>query len=478
MSFSLGRSPRRRLTKATSAIAAIAAFGLLTAACTSSGDNDGGSGTSGSGTGAGQDASPGVTADTIKIGYQIVDLGELQERLGFVVVDYGGPDGIKKQIEAVVNAVNANGGLGGRKIEPVIKVYDGAQDSPETAESACNAFTQDDQVFAAVLQGAFQNNARPCFAQRNTLVIDETLIAQDQAEFERLAPYLWSPTFPEYGSFLNAQLAALQQGGWLNGASGVAIVSADSEVARRQVDQTVKPFLAANGNVPNQTFFVDSSNTGTLGAGSSAALAGASNGGLNRILVVGGARILPVLLSTPEAQALVGKALFSVSSYDSPLFLQDNPGTLVTETLEGMLGFGFQPPNDIRDDPTLPWPDPANQQQVLCKQIIDNAQAAPPTGQRPNYKTGLEFCDATFFLKAVIDKAPKDLTPKAFQDAAWQVGAGYSSSATFGGNLATGKYAATTIGRVLNFDKTNCLNPITTKPGCFLYRGGNVPFSS
>lgn len=476
MSLSLARSPRRGFTKAATAIAAVTVFGLLTAACTSSGDNDGGSGGSGTNA-AGQGASPGVTADTIKIGYQIVDIGELQERLGFVVVDYGGPDGIKKQIEAVVNAANANGGLGGRQIEPVIRVYDGTQDSPESAESFCNAFTQDDQVFAVVLQGAFQNNARPCFAQRNTLIIDETLIAQDQTEFERLAPYLWSPTFPEYGTFLSAQLAALQQNGWLNGATGVAIVAADSEVARRQVDQTVKPFLAANGNVPNQTFFVDSSNAGSLGAGSSAALAGAANAGLNRILVVGGARILPVLLSTPEAQALVGRALFSISSYDSPLFLQDNPQSLVTETLEGMIGFGFEPPNDIRDDPTIPWPDPANQQQVLCKQIIDSAQATPPVGQRPNYKTGLEFCDATLFLKAVIDKAPKDLTPQAFQDAAWQVGGGYSSSASFGGNIATGKYASTTIGRVLTFDKTNCLNPITAQPGCFLYRGGNVPFN-
>ena len=107
MSSSSLRSPRRRMLRAASVVAAVIAFGLLTAACTSSGDNDGGSGASGSGT-AGQDASPGVTADKIKIGYQIVDLGELQERLGFVVVDYGGPEGIKKQIEAVVNAVNAN----------------------------------------------------------------------------------------------------------------------------------------------------------------------------------------------------------------------------------------------------------------------------------------------------------------------------------------------------------------------------------
>lgn len=477
MSLTSVQRSRKRFRRAGAAVALVTALGLLTAACTSSGDGDGGSGGSGD-TGAGADASPGVTADTIKIGYQVVDLGDLERQLGFVNVDYGGPEGVTKQIEAVVNAVNANGGLNGRTIEPVIKIYVGAQDSPEYAESFCNSFTQDDQVFAVVLDGAFQNNARPCFAQRKTIIIDETLTAQDKAQFEKLAPFLWSPTFPEYGAFLNQELVSLQQSGWFNGNTGVAIVAVDSEVARTQVEQTVKPFLANNGGIANQTYFVDVSNTGSLGAGSASALAGAANAGLNRILIVGGARILPVMLSTPEAQAIAGRALFSVSSYDSPLFLQDNPTSLVTETLAGMTGFGFIPAGDIRDQPDLPFPDPTNPSQVLCKQIIDSAQATPPGGQRPNYKLGLQFCDGTFFLKAAVDKAPKDLTANAFRDAAWQIGTGYSSSVTFGGNLQSGDYWATSVGRVLAYDSETCQNPITNSQGCFLYRGGNVPFST
>jgi hypothetical protein len=126
----------------------------------------------------------------------------------------------------------------------------------------------------------------------------------------------------------------------------------------------------------------------------------------------------------------------------------------------------------------VPFPDPSNPTQVLCKQIIDAAGATPPEGTRPNYKAALQYCDAALFLKAVLDKAPKDLNGQRFQEAAWQVGTGYSSSVTFGGNFVQGRYASTTIGRDLGWDATVCQNPVTNATGCFLYRGGNVAFAS
>jgi hypothetical protein len=461
--------------RAAAAIAAATLASAALVACSSTTDNTaGGSGSGALAAGAG-DASPGLTADTVKIGFIIVDLGELSGNLGFKQANYGGVEGITKQIEAVVNATNANNGLGGRQIVPVIKIYDATQDSPESAEAICNALTQDEQVFAVVMDGQFQNNARPCYQARRTLMIDTSLVAQDQQEFERFAPFLWSPVFPEYGAFLKAQLKALADNGWLQGAQGVAIIAVDTEVARRQAEETVAPFLAENGVAKSGTFFVDTSNIGTLGAGSSAALVGAATQGLDRVIVVGGARILPVMLAQPEANTTTAR--FAISTYDSPLFLQDNPASIVGATLNGMIGFGLLPPGDVREDPALPFPDPANQAQGLCKNIIDSAQATPPEGVRPNYKSGLQYCDAVLFLKAVLDIAPQDLTAQKFQEAAWDIGTAYSSATTFGGNITEGQYAASTIGRVLAFEQT-CQNPTTGAPGCFLYRGGNVPFTS
>ena len=72
------------------------------------------------------------------------------------------------QIEALVDHVNANGGVGGRDVEPVIEVFNALQDTPSKEEELCLGFTQDAEVFAVMLTGQFQENARPCYADAET----------------------------------------------------------------------------------------------------------------------------------------------------------------------------------------------------------------------------------------------------------------------------------------------------------------------
>ncbi|MEI6694395.1 MAG: hypothetical protein WCL12_06735 [Actinomycetes bacterium] len=470
---------RPRYLRITAFIAAILALSLLSTACSKKSNGVSGSGTSGSGSAAGlDDASPGVTATTIKIGFLYTSLGKVSASLGFKQANYGD---VPAQINALVNYVNANGGIGGRQIIADLKPYEGSLDAPDYAESFCNAFTQDDQVFAVVFEGQLQNNVRPCYSARKTIMIDQGLLAKDAQEFAKFTPYLWSPTFPEYGSYLKAELQSLQTQGWLTGAKGVSLIGIDNDVARRQIEQTVIPFLATAGITNTKTFFIDTANIGTLGAGSSTALTGTKSAGLDRIIVIGGARILPIAVSSSESNDLLPGTKWSVSTYDSPLFLEDNPDSEVISTLDGMTGFGVIPAADIRDDPSLPFPNPANPAEVKCDQIIDNAGAEPKPPIRPNYKTGFAYCDGLFFLKGVIDKAPKDLTAANFRDAAFSLGTSYQSSLSFGGSFGQGNYAYTTIGRAMVYDQT-CVNPVTitasTKgKGCFRYQGGDVNFT-
>ena len=74
--------------------------------------------------------------------------------------------------------------------------------------------TQDRQVFAAVMDGQYQDNALPCYYNANTLMLDQTVTAHDQTQFEQYRNYLWSPTQPEYGSFLVAHLENLLANGF------------------------------------------------------------------------------------------------------------------------------------------------------------------------------------------------------------------------------------------------------------------------
>jgi len=439
----------------------------MLAACSSSKGADGGGGT------PADQPSPGVTADAINVGYMFVDIGTLSRDLGFKVIEDGGPTVTNKGIQAVVDYVNANGGAGGRKVNAIIKPYTASLDSPEYAEAQCRSFTQDSQVFAMVMDGQFQNNSRPCYAAGRAIMLDQTLIAHDQAEFLANSPYLWTPNLPTLDTFLTAQLDVLKNAGWFNGAKGVAVAAPDTEVTRRLSQSIVEPYLKNLGITNSSEYYIDSSNAGTLGATSSAALTAATSKGQDRVFVFGGARVESVMLSTSEAENL--NANYTISTYDSPAFLVDNPATIVTARRAGMAGLGFQPGSDMRvNSSDEAFPNPARPTEVLCKQIVDAAGAVPTVKNRENYRVLMQFCDSTLMLKAALDKAPKDLTPNAFRDAVWSLGNTWQSATTYGSSWQKDQYAGATVGRGMYWDDACVLSDRPSK-GCFRFGTGDIP---
>jgi Periplasmic binding protein len=401
------------------AIAAIT-LSLTLAACTSPGSSD---------------TSSGLNAERVRVGFIIVDVGELSDQLGFKVPNYGGVEGQERQIKAFVDTVNANGGAGGRQIEPVIKTYSASNDSPELTESLCNAFAQDENVFAVVLDGAFQNNARGCYSQRGIYMIDQTLMAQDEQALQNFAPYLWSPTWPAYNRFISDLSANLTspngpQGAWLSNANKIAFVAVDTDTARRQVND-LGTQMDRQG-IKHRSWFIDSSNAGTLGAGASSAWSGILSGQFDRVMIVGGARILPVFLS--DAQAETSTAKIAISTYDNPIFLTDNPDTVVTSALDGMQGLSLSDVADVRigdgdgDQELNPDASPSRQ---ACLDIATE-KGVNPEPNRANYKQLLLYCDATLFLDAVLDSVGEGDTVSSDQFAKAVSALNYTSALTGG----------------------------------------------
>jgi hypothetical protein len=400
----------------------------------------------------------------------------LSKQLGFVNVEDGGYPNVSKGIQAIVDYINANGGLGGRRMNAVIKPYDAQQDSPEYAEAVCKSFTQDAQVFIMGFDGQFQNSARPCYRSGRAIMLDQTLVAHDQTEFEQFAPYLWTVSNPEFNGFVTTQLSALRDSGWFNGSKGVAVVYPDTEVTRRAAQTIVNPFLAQVGVTNSKEFAIDSSNAGSLGATASLALAGAQTAGLDRIFVVGGARVMALMLAAPEAQTLEAK--YSISTFDSPAFFVDNPDVIVAERRSGMAGVGFQGGGDMRlGSGGVAFPDPANPQEVLCKQIIDQAGAAPPAQNRENYRVVFQHCDTAFLMKAAFDRMPKDdISAESFRTAVWSLGDAWRGALAYAPGWTSGSYAGAKVGRGVYWDDT-CQVPDRT-PGCFRYGTPELPFTT
>jgi hypothetical protein len=457
-------SGRPGWTKPAVAIAAVSALALLATGC-SSDEGTAGSGTSGSGVTA--DGSPGVTDSTVKVGFIIADRGPLGERLGFKTINPGTVESRTAGINAVVADINANGGVGGRQIVPVIRTYNAVEDSPEQAEALCKSFTQDDQVFAVYLDGQLQNNARPCYKAGNAIMLDSSAIAQDQAAFEQYGGYLWSPSNPEYGAFVRSQLRQVAASGYFNGATGVQLLTSDDEVSRRISQTVVRPELAAAGVTTINENFIDGTNQGTLGATVAAAQVAGTSAGLNRALAVGGARIMPLALAGFEANDF--KATWAMGTYDNPFNIENNKDNYIEERYPGMVGLGYSQLIDT-SDPAVPFPDPANPAAVKCKQLVDaNPAAQPPQELRANYQDAFKFCDAAFFLKAVLDKAPKDLNVETFKQAAFSLTNEYQSAIGFTAAGGPNVYAPVNSARPMAWDVAKNI---------FVYTGAPIPLAT
>jgi hypothetical protein len=90
------------------------------------------------------DSFRGVTADSIKIGFTIVDYDAIAE---FVDFNRGDQEAIA---QIFVDWINENGGVGGRSVDPVYVTYPPIPGQEPSPQVVCTQLTDDEQVFAVL----------------------------------------------------------------------------------------------------------------------------------------------------------------------------------------------------------------------------------------------------------------------------------------------------------------------------------------
>jgi Periplasmic binding protein len=94
---------------------------------------------------AASSATQGVTATTIRVGVPYIDVGAPVLRTLGVAINYGSfPDAFN----ALIDDVNAHGGIDGRKVVPYITAVNPVGTAP--AATACTQLTEDDSVFVVL----------------------------------------------------------------------------------------------------------------------------------------------------------------------------------------------------------------------------------------------------------------------------------------------------------------------------------------
>ena len=411
----------------------------------------------GTGTTTGDVAAPGLTATTLRLGFVPVDLEKTSTQLGFQVASQGVPT---DQINALVAWANANGGIGGRQVEAVIRTFEASGDSPESEEALCKQLTQDDKVFAVVLNGQFQPSARPCYAAASTLMLDQTLVPQSDESLAALSPYLWQPSLPSYDAFANGLMATLKANNWYEGATTLGIVAPDKTLNKDVVDDVVIPQLAGVYDGPVETFWIDTAELGTLSQGIEQAIFSFKAKKVSHVMFLGGERIAPFWQATAGIQNF--SARYSFSTWDSPNFMTDNPELVPQDSLPGSIGVGFSQGSDTPNE-FYTWA--TTDAQKECKAIFEESGVTFPGIDEA--RTALMYCDSVRFLKTVGDLAGATLNASSVARAAADLGDTFQAASGFGTTFTADTRAGGSAYSVLAYD-TSC--------ACYRYQGDPVPY--
>lgn len=166
-------------------------------------------------------SAPGVTADTITVGYSYLDFDLLKE-MGLSSSGFGDQE---LAFQTMVDALNEDGGINGRQVEVVYEKY-----SPlgtEDAEAVCLRLTEDNEIFAVL--GGFLGPAEPANAcivgQQETILVGGVQSPERLAEAQ--AP--WITDRPPRTRQADILLNLLESEGMLDGASVALVTNVDAQ---------------------------------------------------------------------------------------------------------------------------------------------------------------------------------------------------------------------------------------------------------
>ena len=380
---------------------------------------------------------PGVSDDTITLSFIITDTSAVAAAFGWETPDEGDREA---QLAALVDHFNANGGIAGRQIEAKVIVFNAITDGPVAEEALCNAITQDHKAFAVVMTGQFQENARPCYRNANTLMFDATLYPVDNAGFEELAPYYWSPLLPSYDDLVGGLATGLIDDGWFDGAT-LGVIAIDSELSQRVYDEQFAPRLAAAGVEVASYNTIDPTDGTSFNNDQLQAIINFKEAGVDKVVAIGGSRLVSWFIDTSITQNFA--PAYAVSSYDAPEFNTFN----YPEMMVGASGISVLPGYDVDDDQ---HPFPASAAEQECIDVFADAGLA--FTERANVRTGLMFCDVLRLLQAASPHLT-EVSARGVTEAVWGLGGGFEAASVYGVEFVEGSYAGGDLYRRFRFDQ-------------------------
>lgn len=426
----------------------------------STGTTGTGSGTTGSAAGTTTGAlpstgpvQPGTTTASGNVSHAPIKLGALtatgaakyQKSLGVS----GATGDQTAMTKAVVDDINAHGGIGGRRIELLTYDLDAGAFSANPSQAtlaACTYFTQDHRVAALASYVALvPESFYACLAKAHLPVVspDEGASADF---FRRYVNSLYMPSTPNYTRLLADSVDALWQAGWLTGSSHVGVVSYDTTDSHAVVDKGLVPALKRHGLALDASLYTAADTSG----------ASDYNGGVLKFKTQGIDRVFFAPGGQPYYFALAASSQgyrphYALNSLEYPTTLSDN---LPASQLSGSMGLGWSPYFDL---PSTAWASVTTPGITRCRTAMRSAAQDFSSGTTLGIAAWI--CDEWYFLRDALASAT-GTDDVSFRQSAEALGSTFRSASTFRTSLAPGRtHDGATAYRLLAFDD-----------GCSCYR--------
>jgi ABC-type branched-subunit amino acid transport system substrate-binding protein len=403
----------------------------------------------------------GVTNDTVRIG--VIALSSFQNlgsNLGFTVADKGD---IRAQIRDLAAWINSNGGIAGRNIEPIIRIYTQEEASPGAEAQICNAFADDDQVFAVMLYGQIHESTRECYASKRVLMIDPTPFVFDEVLYQQLSPYLWSTSYPNYSRVARTLPHALAGTDFFQPMASrsesdvkVGVLHWDTPSARRVLQRDLAPALEAVGQQVDSSYGVNGSSIATIQNGLSNAITRFRQAGVNRVMFIGGSPLAPFFFSTAESNSY--RPRYGITSLDNPRHSASERGN--PAQMRDAIGIGFNLDTDVPDEQV---PLGATERERLCLEVL--ASKGHNHERRENANYSLAVCESFLLLQDAGRTITDGLTVPVWAAHAEALGTSFKPVMWYDAEFGPGNHDGTATYRLIKHD-TGC--------ECFRYQSSST----
>ncbi len=408
----------------------------------------------------------GVTDTTIKIGF--IDAA-FKTPAGFLPSSTGNT---AAQVNAMVDAINAAGGIAGRKITPVIRQFDLAASNRDQAEALCAAFADDDKVFAVSSQSVIvAASSKECFARKKTLYIEGAgSFPFDTDTLKRMAPYAYVSNLPAIDRVVPSYVKTLVDEKYFGAdpkGAKVGIVSMDDPVYKTAGAKLVAE-LDKIGVKPIEVTYFDTTSQATVSRDSTAASTRFAAKGITHVISLASAGNTMQFMWTGEDNGYYPRMAFT--SFDALRIVADGPSfrlrKVAKRSLEGSIAIGVNTVVDTDDTQNV---FPSAGPEKRCIDVYTNSKLITGFESRYLSRYAQSYCDNLFFMKTVADKVKGPLTVDAFAAEAAKLGSkGFDAGVGWLTTFGPGRYDGGDGYRVLRFDST-CSRPTD---GCFVYASG------